>query len=116
MAPSSEAPPLIGERRGDGSASLETVLDRYAARNANFVLVVRLHSGLAARSAARKTGNQPRALRGISRAEPWLVLPRLRRGRGLDGENLTQLAKLWTVKTSREDFHGRTAALSVSVE
>ena len=49
-------------------------LDRYAARCANFVLVVTRIAVLGARSAPRETGNQPRGA-GISRGRAhWLVL------------------------------------------
>jgi protein-L-isoaspartate(D-aspartate) O-methyltransferase len=53
-------------------------LDRYAARNANFVLVTSHRIAvLAAQSAARDTGNQPRGSAGISRGgAPWLVILR----------------------------------------
>jgi hypothetical protein len=52
-------------------------LDRYAGRNANFVLGASDRiTVLAARSAAGDTGNQPRALpdiKGRARQSPWLV-------------------------------------------
>ena len=49
-------------------------LDRYAARCENFVPVATRIAVLAARSAARDTGNQPRGSAGISRGgAPWLV-------------------------------------------
>jgi hypothetical protein len=38
-----------------------TAVDRYAARNANFVLVVGPHGGPGARSAPKDNANQPRA-------------------------------------------------------
>ena len=56
-------------RRGWAAA-----LDRYAARCVNFLLVVPRIAVLAARSAARDTGNQPRGSARISRGgAPWLV-------------------------------------------
>ena len=55
--------------------SLEGPLDRYAARNANFVIVASDRIAvLAAQSAAKDTANQPRGSAGISRGgAPWLV-------------------------------------------
>jgi Spy/CpxP family protein refolding chaperone len=51
------------------------LLDRYAARCVNFVLVVPRIAVLAARSAARDAGNQLRSSAGISRGgAPWLVV------------------------------------------
>src|SRR5438128_11894264 len=53
----------------------DSYLARYAARNANFVHVVRPHKGLGARSAPKDAGLTSReALPGISRGEPlgWL--------------------------------------------
>jgi hypothetical protein len=55
-------------------ASFKT-LDRYAARCGNSVLALTRIAVLAARSAARDTGNQARGSAGISRGgAPWLVL------------------------------------------
>jgi hypothetical protein len=53
----------------------DSYLARYAARNANFVHVVRPHNGLGARSAPKDAGLTSReALPGISRGgAPWLV-------------------------------------------
>src|SRR2546428_1739707 len=49
-------------------------LDRYAARCANFALVVTRIAVLGAQSAPKDTGNQPRGSAGISRGRaPWLV-------------------------------------------
>ena len=59
--------------RGYSSDHRPRCLDRYAARYANFVLVVTRIAVLGARSAPRDTGNQPRALRDIKgRALGWL--------------------------------------------
>jgi hypothetical protein len=50
-----------------------SLLDRYAARYVNFVLVVLRIAVLGARSAPKDTGNQPRARPGYHGQSPWLV-------------------------------------------
>ena len=71
--------PIIGPERSGriypiGSlARAGALLDRYAARCENFVLVVPRIAVLGARSAPRDTGNQPRALPGYQGQSPWLV-------------------------------------------
>ena len=53
---------------------MRSSLARYAARAANFVLVVRPHNGPGAQSAPGDTGNQPRGSAGILRGRAsWLV-------------------------------------------
>src|SRR5207253_4372891 len=70
---SKNASAFVSPRRQRSLEHSAACLDRYAARRANFVLVVTRIAVLGAQSAQKDTGNQSGGSAGISRGRvPWL--------------------------------------------